>query len=105
MSNGYKQIWLSCRDEHDKAAGANEKEKRHTKHPLIRNVPYRKVVASINFLYERALGTASQAEAEAEAPVPVDHTQNDMSASAASGNQHHKYKRMHLDARNLKVRF
>ena len=66
-------------------------------------MPYRKVVASINFLYERALGTASQAAAEA--PIPVDHIQNDMSASAASGSQNHKYKRMHLDARNLKVRF
>lgn len=32
----------------------NEK-KDNTKHPLIRNVPYRKVGASINFLYKRAL--------------------------------------------------
>lgn len=46
---------------------AEKSKRQHTKHPLIRNVPYRKVVASINFLDKRALRTVEVKAAAAAA--------------------------------------
>lgn len=53
-----KQIWLSCTEQKQwRKKKSREEMRQHTKHPLIRNVPYRKIVASINFLYKRALNS------------------------------------------------
>lgn len=78
-----------------------KKNNSNTKHPLIRNVPYRKVVASINFLYKRAL----RAE-----PKTIhswrSHSQNDMSASATQvAISYNKYECLHIGRKNLQTIF